>query len=164
MIVVLVEFIFMNERKIRIQFFKKLLTYYFVFGYICALGIVLLIFASVFTYRNFAFPQKFVALFFALCSLPVIGQFLRIVFSTKYKYRYYRLSMYRLSTRGYKDSYFECEMHEPCFRLIIKDMLISNGYSNEYALLRDKCHGRNLRVERAKENLLAKVKYEHYEF
>ena len=71
------------------------------------------------------------------------------------------MSCYRLRTRGYKDEYFECEMHEPCFRLIIKDLLKSNGYSKEYYELRNKCRGKNLRIERAKENLLAKVIKEH---
>ncbi len=48
-------------------------------------------------------------------------------------------------------------MHEPCFRLIIKDLLKSNGHSREYYRLRDKTRGKNLKVERAKERLLAKV-------
>lgn len=89
--------------------------------------------------------------------IPLVGQFFRIEFSTKYKYRYYKISKYRLKTRGYKDNYFECEMHEPCFRLIIKDLLKSNGYKKEYLELRKKCRGKNLRFERAKEKLLAKV-------
>jgi len=54
-------------------------------------------------------------------------------------------------------------MHEPCFRRIIKDLLKSNGYSKEYYTLRDKSRGKNLRVERAKEKLLAKVIKEHEE-
>ena len=54
-------------------------------------------------------------------------------------------------------------MHEPCFRLIIKDLLKSNGYSKEYYKLRDKTRDKNLRVERARERLLAKVMKEHEE-
>lgn len=54
-------------------------------------------------------------------------------------------------------------MHEPCFRLIIKDLLKSYGYQKEYNELREKCRGKNLRVERAKEKLLAKVIKEHAE-
>ncbi len=73
-----------------------------------------------------------------------MGQFFRIIFSTKHKFKYYRISLYRLNTRGYKDSYFECEMHEPCFRIIIKDLLDSKGYANEYLLLKRKCKGKKL--------------------
>jgi hypothetical protein len=54
-------------------------------------------------------------------------------------------------------------MHEPCFLLIIKDLLKSNGYSREYYRLRDKTRGKNLKLERAKERLLAKVIKERYE-
>lgn len=54
-------------------------------------------------------------------------------------------------------------MHEPCFRLIIKDILKSNGFQKEYKELKIKCRGKNLRVERAKEKLLEKVMKEHGE-
>ena len=54
-------------------------------------------------------------------------------------------------------------MHEPCFRLIIKDLLKSNGYEKEYYRLKEKCRGKNLRVERAKEKLLEKVIKKHNE-
>ena len=40
---------------------------------------------------------------------------------------------------------------------IKKDLLKSNGYSKEYYRLRDKTRGKNLKLERAKERLLAKV-------
>ena len=130
---------------------------------VCLFGIFLFGFAGYFSYRFFDFPKNIFSLFFVVSSFPIIAQFFKILFSTNYKYRYYKISLYRLKTRGYKDAYFECEMHEPCFRLIIKDLLISNGYSKEYFELKKKCRGRNFRVERAKENLLKKVKREHAE-
>jgi hypothetical protein len=83
------------------------------------------------------------------------------VISTEHKYRYYKISLYRLKTRGYKDFYFEIEMYEPCFRLIIKDLLFSHGFSEEYKLLRAKCKQKDIRVDRTKEVLLAKVKKQH---
>lgn len=147
----------------RLRFFKNLLFKYFLFGYLCFLGIIILLSAAFFIYKTFLFPKNLISLIFVFCSFPVIGQFFRILFSTHYKYRYYKISLYRLKTRGYKDEYFECEMHEPCFRLIIRDLLISNGLSKEYFELCKKCHGKNLRVERAKEKLLAKVMKEHAE-
>lgn len=150
-------------QKMRLRFFKNLLFKYFLFGYLCLLGIIILLSAAFFIYKTFLFPKNLISLIFVFCSFPVIGQFLRILFSTHYKYRYYKISLYRLKTRGYKDEYFECEMHEPCFRLIIRDLLISNGLSKEYFELCKKCHGKNLRVEKAKEKLLAKVMKEHAE-
>lgn len=109
----------------------------------------------------FSFPEILFAILPIILLFLLIGQFLRILFSTNYKYRYYKINLYRLKTRGYKDSYFECEMHEPCFRLIIKDILFSNGYKNEYYMLKEKCIGKNFRIENAKERLLKKVKHEY---
>ena len=145
------------------EFILKMSTKYFLYGYVCLFGIIILFITSCFFFKTFDFPTNLISIFFILGSLPVIGQFCRIVFSSKHKYRYYKISKYRLITRGYKDSYFECEMHEPCFRLIIKDLLITYGYKAQYIELRDKCRGKNLRVERAKEQLLAKVMKEHNE-
>ena len=151
----------MHLKNEKIQFLLKLITYYFLYGYLCLLGIFILLSTSYLIYKAFAFPKNLFSFLLIICSVPVAGQFLRIAISTHHKYRYYKMSCYRLRTRGYKDEYFECEMHEPCFRLIIKDLLKSNGYSKEYYELRNKCRGKNLRIERAKENLLAKVIKEH---
>lgn len=147
--------------KLKSKFIFKLVTKYFLYGYLCLFGILVLLSAGYFAYKHFIFPKNLFSIFFLICSLPVFGQFFRIALSTHHKYRYYKISSYRLKTRGYKDEYFECEMHEPCFRLIIKDLLKTNGYLNEYQMLRSKCRGKNLRVERAKEKLLIKVMKEH---
>lgn len=153
----------MQKDKERKEFILKLVTKYFLYGYLCLLGIFILLAISYFFYKKFNSPLKLCSVFFLLCGIPVLGQFLRITFSTNHKFRYFRISKYRLRTRGYKDAYFECEMHEPCFRLIIKDLLKSYGYQKEYNELREKCRGKNLRVERAKEKLLAKVIKEYAE-
>ena len=52
-------------------------------------------------------------------------------------------------------------MYDPCFRLIIRDLLYSHGYSEEYKDLRKKCKQKDIRVEKTKELLLAKVKKQH---
>jgi len=147
----------------RLRFFLNLIFKYFLFGYLCLLGIIILLSTAFFVYKYFLFPKNLLSVIFVVGALPVIAQFFRILFSTHYKYKYYKISLYRLKTRGYKDEYFECEMHEPCFRLIIRDLLISNGFSKEYLELCKKCYGKNLRVERAKEKLLAKVMKKHTE-
>lgn len=152
-----------SEERVKKQFILKLITKYFLYGYLCFLGILICGFASCFIYRNLEFPKKLFLFIFLFCCILLCGQFLRIVISTNHKFRYYRISLYRLKTRGYKDSYFECEMHEPCFRLIIKDLLVTNGYKKQYYKLKEKCRGKNLRVERAKEKLLEKVIKKHNE-
>ena len=117
----------------------------------------MLFFTGYVLYKKLHFPTNLVSIAFIVCCIPVLFQFGSILFSTSYKFRYYKISLYRLKTRGYKDSYFECEMHEPCFRLIIKDILKSYGYKREYEKLKEKCRGKNIRVERAKERLLERV-------
>lgn len=148
---------------IKTQFIFRLIIKYFIYGYLCIFGVSICLFISYIAYTNLKVPEKYVSVLFLFCSVPPFGQFLRIIFSTKYKFRYYKISLYRLKSRGYKDSYFECEMHEPCFRLIIKDLLVTNGYKKQYYKLREKCRGKNLRVERAKEKLLEKVMKMHNE-
>lgn len=153
----------MNLKREKKEFTLKVITRYFLYGYLCLLGIILLLALSFLIYKKIAFPKNLVSIISVIFSLPLLAQFLRIAISTKHKFRYYKISKYRLKTRGYKDEYFECEMHEPCFRLIIKDLLESNGFQKEYKELKIKCRGRNLRVERAKEKLLEKVMKEHGE-
>lgn len=77
--------------------------------------------------------------------------------TTKLKWRYFKINLYRLNTRKYNDEWFECEMHEPCFRLIIKDLMKSHGLEKEYVALKLKCAGRNMQVEKAKKELLKSV-------
>lgn len=153
----------MNGKNVSKAFAFKLITKYFFYGYLCLIGIFVLAAGAYLSCKNLEFPVTLLSVLFLLCAIPLAAQFLKITFSTRYKYRYYKISLYRLKTRGYKDSYFECEMHEPCFRLIISDILKSNGYRSEYYELCKKCHGRNFRVERAKERLLKKVMKEHSE-
>lgn len=145
----------------KLEFARKLLCKYFLYGYLCILGAVISFFLVIEILKECSFPVNLVSVPLSVSGIALTAQLGRIIFSTKYKFKYYKISKYRLATRGYKDSYFECEMAEPCFRLIIKDLLYENGYSKEYKILRDKCRGRNVRVEKAKERLLERVKKEH---
>lgn len=151
----------MMDRKNKFMFITRLLTIYLIYGYVCLIASVLLLFCIYLIYRYICFPFSLLVIIPSLIVLPVVGQFIRIVLSINHKYRYYKISIYRLRTRGYKDEYFECEMHEACYRLMIRDVLINHGYKNEYYKLRNKCSGKNIRVERAKEKLLERVKRYH---
>ena len=144
-------------RSIKKHFIIKLLTKYFLYGYLCIIGILILFISGYFIFSTLDYPKNLFSLIFFFLIIPLFCQLCKIIYSTHYKYRYYKISLYRLKTRGYKDSYFECEMNEPCFRIIIKDILKTNNLVSEYNDLCNKCRGRNLRVERAKEQLLSKV-------
>ncbi len=149
------------RNSIKIHFAIKMLTKYFFYGYVCLLGIGLLFATGFFLYRTLVFPLFYLAVVPLFFSIPVFAQFFKIILSMNYKFRYYKMSIYRLKTRGYKKEYFECEMHEPCFRLMIRDILTTQGYYDEYFALRKNCRYRNIRVEKAKEQLLERVKKEH---
>lgn len=149
------------DRETKIDFSKRLLTKYFLYGYLCLLGCGVVAIVAVLMFTKLPSPYKFSAFSLTVPFLVSFAQFCRIAASTPWKFKYYKISLYRLKTRGYKDSYFECEMHEPCFRLMIKDILYSHGYKEEYLLLQKNCCGRNIRIERAKEKLIAQVKRKH---
>lgn len=151
---------FTNKQKI--TFCINYVIKYFLYGYLCITGIIFLMFVTVHIYKNFPFPFNYSAFLLMLFAFPLAGQLGRIIYSTKHKYRYYKISLYRLKTRGFKDEYFKCEMHEPCFRLIIRDLLYKNGYKTEYLALKQNCKGHNFKVEQAEKILLKKVqqKYE----
>ncbi len=53
-------------------------------------------------------------------------------------------------------------MSEPCFRLIIHDILISHNLKREWKQLKLKCKGRNIKLEKTESELLKKVQ-EKYE-
>ena len=72
-------------KKEKYQFVLKLITSYFLYGYLCFLGILILLFVGYHTYRLFSFPKNLFSIFFIICSLPLLGQFLRIVFFIKYR-------------------------------------------------------------------------------
>lgn len=147
--------------KNKIQFLLKLISKYFIYGYLCLIGIALILILTLYLYKSYEYPLKIMSFIILPFSLPLFAQFLRILISTNYKYRYYMISIYRLHTHGFKSEYFEAEMHEPCFKIIIKDILCSNGYYKEFILLQEKCKGRNIRVENAKIKLLKKVERMH---
>lgn len=144
-------------------FIFKTLAKYFLFGYLCLAGLLFLSFLIIFISKNFSFPLRLFSVVPAFVFIPLFAQFVRILISIPEKYKFFKISVYRLKTRGYKDEYFECEMHEPCFRLMIKDLLENFGYGNEYLHLKQKCAQSDVRVEKAKERLLRKVKAQNLE-
>jgi hypothetical protein len=92
--------------------------------------------------------------------IPICYTFIRfflILASTHYKWRFYRITNYRLQTRGFNEAYFKYEMYEPCMRLITKRMLYEYGYQDEYKEMLNKYIKVNQRIEDAKNRLLESV-------
>ena len=73
--------------------------------------------------KNLLFPMNLFGLLSFLILIPIFVQFVRIIISTKQKYRYYKITKYRLENREFKEEFFIVEMYEPCFRLIVKDLV-----------------------------------------
>ena len=82
-------------------------------------------------------------------------RFLLICGTTTTKWRYYKISIYRLRTRGYKEEYFKYEMYEPCMRLIIKDIFNSFDIFYRYAELYRDFAKKDYRIQDAKDRLLS---------
>jgi hypothetical protein len=85
------------------------------------------------------------------------ARFVIILSTTNYKWRFYRLSHYRLEKKGYDENYFKYEIYEPCTRLIVKDVLYEYRLKNEYEILKNKYLRVNQRIEDEKARLLAHV-------
>jgi len=81
-------------------------------------------------------------------------RFIIILSSTRYKWRLYRMSHYRLKNRGYSEDYFKYEIFEPCTRLIVKDILFEYNLKNEYIILKNKYLKVNQRIEDEKVRIL----------
>jgi hypothetical protein len=84
-------------------------------------------------------------------------RFVLILSTTRYKWRFYRISYYRLRTRGFYENYFKYEMYEPCMRLIVKRLLKEFGFQNEYKEMLREYVKVNHRIEDSKNRLLESV-------
>ena len=138
------------------------LTHYFFYGYLFFLLTISSIFAFTFFYRNFIAPINLFSFAFLILGSICFIRFILIVITTRYKWRFYRISIYRLENKKYSDNYFKYEMFEPCMRLIIKDLLNQFGYKNEYYSLLNKYSKTDTRIEDIKDRLLKSTmrKYE----
>jgi hypothetical protein len=84
-------------------------------------------------------------------------RFVIILSTTRYKWRFYRISHYRLTKRGYSENYFKYEIYEPCTRIIVKNILYEYGLKEEYETLKKKYLKINQRIEDEKVRILSQV-------
>jgi hypothetical protein len=148
---------FFQEYQLLPKFLFVYITYFFFYGYVCLAGTIGLsvILAELLRVSHGAF--KFVS--FALL-LPIGYAFVRFILilaTTRYKWRFYRISYYRLQKKGFSESYFKYEMYEPCMRLIVKRLLKEFGFQKEYKEMLQKYIKVNQRMEDAKNRLLESV-------
>jgi hypothetical protein len=148
---------FFNDRHLLPNFVWEYITCYFLYGYLCLIITTVLTVFLLFLLKTILGWEKYVSF---LLLIPIGYAFIRFVLilaSTQYKWRFYRISNYRLQTRGFKETYFKYEMYEPCMRLIAKKLLYKYGYQEEYKEMIGKYIKVNQRIEDAKNRLLESV-------
>jgi hypothetical protein len=151
------EVCFFNDRRLLPQFVLEYITCYFLYGYLCLVGTTVLTFFLIFLLKTIQGWKRYASF---LLLVPIGYAFVRFVLmlaSTHYKWRFYRITNYRLQTRGFNETYFKYEMYEPCMRLIAKKMLYKYGYQDEYKEMLGKYIKVNQRIEDAKNRLLESV-------
>jgi energy-coupling factor transporter transmembrane protein EcfT len=131
---------------------------YFRYGYLFLLLLIIATIAIVASLGISIIILKIIIILLAfLIGIYAFVRLLNILFSTKYKWRYYNITIYRLKTRGFNETYFENEMYEPCMRLIIKDLIYNNNNSNNYKKLQMKYINDNYSIDDAKNHLIASL-------
>ena len=91
---------------VKLHFLIKFLTKYFFYGYLCFFGIIIFSLITYLVMKNLLFPMNLFGLLSFLILIPIFVQFVRIIISTKQKYRYYKITKYRLENREFKEEFF----------------------------------------------------------
>ena len=118
------------------DFIKKYLTKYYIFGYCCLLGFIP---QSVLIYLATFIPSPFkymVLTALTIGSILLFRKWLLITILSKKKYRFYKLAVEKLDVGEYDKYYFLNGMYDPCFRIIVKDLLYRYGLEDKYAELK----------------------------
>lgn len=122
--------------QIKKDFIKRYFTKYYVFGYCCLLGFIpqsALIYMS----TLLPYPIKIVALFLLMVgSVFLFRKWLLITILSKKKYRFYKTAVEKLEAGKYDKYYFLNGMYDPCFRIIVKDLLYKYGLKDKYVELK----------------------------
>lgn len=143
-----------KPRALSAEFILRFLFNYFLYGYLCILGILLCVGIFLPWFLMTAFPFNCAAFLLLLAALPLFAQLWGICAGVRTKYRFYKISVYRLKTRGFKEDYFKYEIYEPCFRLIVRDLCKRNGFFPEYKEMCCRLLKKGMRAGLAKERAL----------
>ena len=83
------------------------------------------------------YPIKVVALFLLMVgSVLLFRKWLLITILSKKKYRFYKTAVEKLEIGKYDKYYFLNGMYDPCFRIIVKDLLYKYGLKDKYVELK----------------------------
>lgn len=83
------------------------------------------------------YPIKIVALFpLMVGSVLLFRKWLLITILSKKKYRFYKTAVEKLEAGKYDKYYFLNGMYDPCFRIIVKDLLYKYGLKDKYVELK----------------------------
>jgi hypothetical protein len=153
---------FKNKGKMeRLSFASFLPLYfakYFRYGYLFLLLLLIATIVIIVSINiSIIILKILVVLLAAIIGIYAFVRLFNIILSTKYKWRYYNITVYRLKTRGFCEKYFENEMYEPCLRLIIKDLLYKNNNCDSYKKLQIKYINDNYSIDDAKNHLIASL-------
>ena len=114
------------------KFILKYLTKYYVYGYCCILGFMI---QSLFIYFATKLPKPFnyVLLGFLLVgTILLFRKWLIITALSKKKYRFYIMAVHMLDKGSYDKNFFLNGMYDPCFRIMVKDLLKSYSLDDKY--------------------------------
>lgn len=115
------------------DFTKKYITKYFIFGYLCILGTIIL---SVCTYLSFQLlknPYNYIlSVIIIIPAIILLRKFIIILVLTKKKKQFYDLAVIKSKNNEYDKKFFLKGMYDPCFRIIVKDVLTEYHMSDKY--------------------------------
>jgi hypothetical protein len=148
---------FYKNNRLLGKFILKYFLKFFLYGYLFLSGTVM--FGLLF-YGLFTMTHGYIKYLQLLLIIPIgycLIRFILILSTTNYKWRFYRMSHYRINTRGYSENYFKYEIYEPCTRLIVKDILYEYNLIEEYKTLESNYLHINQRIEDEKVRMLDQV-------
>lgn len=148
---------YLQKRGLLGKFIFLYVFQFFFYGYLFLAGCVIigiLFFQLFFSFHGII---KYLQLLWAIPFIYCLIRFITILSTTYYKWRFYRLSHYRLSKRGYSEDYFKYEIFEPCTRLIVRNVLFEYNLKDEYQFLKKKYLKVNQRIEDEKVRILTHV-------
>jgi len=148
---------FYNNKALLWKFIIKYLSNYFLYGWLFLSGTLIAWFLFLYLFNLTHDRIKYLQFLWFIPISYFLLRFIRILSTTKYKWRLFRMAHYRLNTRPYSENYFKYEIYEPCTRLIVRDILYEYNLKNEYEILKSKYLRVNQRIEDQKVRLLSEV-------
>lgn len=118
-------------------FIKKYFLKYYIFGYTCILGFFLQASLTYLATKINNLPIRLIVFILVFIgSVLLLRKWLIITLLSKKKYHFFKQGYRMLSSGRFDKNYFLNGMFDPCFRIIVKDLLHEFGLDNEYSKLK----------------------------